>query len=1149
MQENYYKTKNVIWVALLLAMSNVFLFIFPLRSVAETTEKLHINNTKIQKVLKNQISSTLSGCTNQGCFKRPNDVVISNDGSFLIVVDSSNHEEEGIYLKKFTYTQKGFIDSIIIPLVQGSHASPLLNIGINNKNNKLYVYREPTEHENTLVQIVDLSTNSVKELKSVTLNSTQIGRPAFLDPDGKLLIAGVINSSSPEAVIIDTEQDIITSHIALPDLVQSVNVSGDFTSTIFTFASKQGQSILIRNTASGASSTVSIDKSFESVSDDFLDRVSFDLSSKRAVLSSIGGNHILHFLDLKSNKLVTSILDKLEGPSISTISPDGRTAVTTGSIIDFPGGFKLYKSSISQDNAITLLNSSIFTDDRILLDISITPDQSKVLVLNLKDGVKKLTILDLKTLSVLTELPLSNDNAQSFLLIEPFGRYAISPNTETESSLSIISDFNLGPVLKKIVPDIGPVGVSVPFSISGFIDPLRFTGDLSVCFKSNKTCASFVSVSRDGTKIIGYTPKFYELGLVDVILGTTSISDKTIKTSKYEGLYLFSNASTIFDTFLPEITILAPKDLSTLKTRRILVLGKADGTGSQIESVNVNGKTTTTTSDGSPNIVSFISDIQFESDGIFEIKVNAKDKSNNINEKSIKIKIDSLAPTVAANIEQISQNQFKVTGTANGNGSNIVSISVNSTPLQFTQSELVNFTATVSTIPVVITVSDSAGNTNEVKFAGTPLSDSIPPVINVLSPQNGQRSKEQNINVTFTVTDNTEVKNVTFNGSTISPVSSSQYSQALSLKTGENLILINATDGNGNTSSAIIRISYVPSEVSSTNKEPVQTTFAAPAGKEVITLPEEVEDLNSTLIDELSFGGGELIDIASTTSIEISNPPPIPEGIRAKITPPETKGLDIIPIAENLPQIPQGFAFAAGVDFSEDPGIVNNEDVSKLKAVVLVDGTGRTFISGFAFFTEAGSILNQRTKHHRFQTSDGQLLELVTAITVPSDASEGDAKLSVLNKNEAIATIPLTVTPSKNVKIGKRVIERPLIKEPINALLTKNGTELVLKIKGANFVSKFVTIDGKLEKLINKADFFTNVTFVPSLGIKIKDFKLIKNKKIILTATIDKNITPGIKLFNVITPKGADIGAIVIPDTLSDGKLEATASPEDILNP
>ena len=120
---------------------------------------------------------------------------------------------------------------------------------------------------------------------------------------------------------------------------------------------------------------------------------------KRAVLSSIGGNHALQLLDLETNKLITKILDKSEGPSISTITPDGKSAIVVGNILDTSLGFKIYKVSIQKDGAVSLSNSVLFNDGSIVLDVRITPDQNKVYILLLKENKKQLLILNMKDLS------------------------------------------------------------------------------------------------------------------------------------------------------------------------------------------------------------------------------------------------------------------------------------------------------------------------------------------------------------------------------------------------------------------------------------------------------------------------------------------------------------------------------------------------------------------------------------------------------------------------------------------------------------------------------------------------------------------------------------------------------------------------------
>ena len=316
--------------------------------------------------------------------------------------------------------------------------------------------------------------------------------------------------------------------------------------------------------------------------------------------------------------------------------------------------------------------------------------------------------------------------------------------------------------------------------------------------------------------------------------------------------------------------------------------------------------------------------------------------------------------------------------------------------------------------------------------------------------------------------------------------------------------------------------------------------------KEVVTLPAEFDDLNNALIDQLTDENGKVLSIGDTSSVELSNPPPIPDGEPAQIELPAVEGLNLDAVSNQL--VPKGFSFASGVSFINKGGstvTIGDLNENKLLTSVLVDTTGKTFIVGLATLKPVKNT-GASNRSYKFQTTNGTPLDLITTLTVPGDANEGSARVSIINKNDSLATILLNITPSKEIRVGRRIIPRPQIKEPINATVKNQGKKLILTITGKNFIGRIATIDGKLQKLFAKGSFFTNVTFVPSEGITINNFK-VQNKKLTLTATIDSNVEPGVKLFNIITPKGADIGGIVFPAELQDGKLQTTASPENLL--
>lgn len=1129
--------------------------IFCISTQAITQEKIYLRESEHVTSLRAQKVSTLPQCTDKACFKRPTDAIIAGSGSFFLVVDSSLSQEEGIFLNKYNVSKEQVTSTETIKLLQSSSEAPLLSLDLNKNDTKAIVYREPTEGEEALVQVVNITDGTVKELKSVSSTGLQIGKPSFIDKEGKNIIAPTINSTSNQLIIVDTETDVENPKSKLPDSVQSLKVAPDLKNALITYEGLLAQSVSIYNIQTDNLTTLNLDPNLTFTVDDFLPNISFDFSGKRAALSSFGGNHVVHFVDLQNNKLTSQILDSTAtGATLSSISQDGMTIVSAGRVLDIISGFKVYKTRISSDNSLIKTSSALFEDGSIVLDVNITPDQSKILILTLKQGTKKLKILEFNTLQEITELDISQDNAQSFIAQEENGRFAITTNTNVEPSVTFINDFSPGPIIKSIVPSIAPVNSRSPFTINGFIDISRFTTQVDVCFQSIKNCAEGVSVTDGGKVVKGLTPVFLKNTLADVIIIAHSRFDSSTETSIYSQIFQFSrDTSTIADTLPPEITVQAPLDGTVLNSKRILVLGKIDGTGSEVASVIVNGEAALLSSKGeiSTNFANFVKDLTFESDGTFEIKVQATDKAGNSAFKTFSIKIDTLMPDVTATIEQLQQNQFKVSGSANGTGSSITSISINGQPLQISKSNLVNFTSTVSTLPVTITAQDSAGNKKSIELSVQ--GDNNPPLITIHSPLNGQIFKDTpNVTVSFTATDESGIDSISFNGQDIPLSSNNNYNQGLTLVVGKNSISITAIDKNNNKSTTLITVSLIQTDITVTpGPKPTEAGKDILNEKQVVTLPSEIDNLNESIINSynnLASESGRKVDLPSTVSVEISNPPPIPEGAEAKVDVPELEGFK--EISEDIQEIPIGFAFASPVLFIESEVVQLKEgDIDKQNVAVLTDSTGRTFIVGLGFLKKSDKDISNSRKNFRFQTSDGNPIELTTTLTIPADAASGDAKVSILNKNESLATIPFRIVPERDVRTRnrKRQIGKPQIQDPIVARVKNSGSTLVLRLQGKNFIKKIAVIDGRLQRLIDKTKFFTNVTFVPQEGITIKRFQLKKKNKIILIADIDKNIEPGIKLFNVVTPVGADIGGVVIPAQLEDGLLQTSTSPEDLI--
>lgn len=266
-----------------------------------------------------------------------------------------------------------------------------------------------------------------------------------------------------------------------------------------------------------------------------------------------------------------------------------------------------------------------------------------------------------------------------------------------------------------------------------------------------------------------------------------------------------------------------------------------------------------------------------------------------------------------------------------------------------------------------------------------------------------------------------------------------------------------------------------------------------------------------------------------------------------------TEEKNIQTVSKEFPvEIPKGSTFVTSISIPNHEYRITpiNKKADKIISVVLTDGNGNSFNVGNVIALQQSRLTDENNKPMR--NTENQYLDLIIVATIPPSATSGEAKLTVSSDSKHIASISLKIADVKEVKIGKRKLGTPSIREPILAKLVKSNEgnfELQLKISGRNFVGKIAIIDGVLQKLINKASlFFTNITVAPDTGIKIKDYQIISTKEIRLTATIDSNITSGVKFFNIITPRGIDTFAIVFPETLTEGILEATTSLDGLIN-
>ena len=389
---------------------------------------------------------------------------------------------------------------------------------------------DPCSSSSSVVRIIDLTNNSIKNFtptsfsktsSSTTDNNEQsVSTVSFFDAEGKKLLASNEDTKDSKLLLINSETGEIEKKPSIPGVLKSIELTPDFKKAVVTFKDTFAHSIGILNTKTKELIKFDIPQSIFFKIDEFLNMADIDLFSDKAVVSSLDGEHVLHILNLKDNRLTIKFLKvqkkNLEGPTHSTISPDGTIAVSVGNNID-ENEIVVYKLNIQNVRLPKILKISNFQDGSKALDVLITPDNNKIVILTQKENEKKLKILSLEDLSLLCEFTVSTDTDSSFLLSEPYGRYLLSPNFKT-NSVSLISDLQTGPVFRSIIPNKGPKKGGTQFTIDGFIDQSIFTSNVKVCFGNKNICSSSTTISNDGKTIIGTTPKFPRPSFTDIIL-------------------------------------------------------------------------------------------------------------------------------------------------------------------------------------------------------------------------------------------------------------------------------------------------------------------------------------------------------------------------------------------------------------------------------------------------------------------------------------------------------------------------------------------------------------------------------------------------------------------------------------------------------
>ncbi len=384
---------------------------------------------------KAEIVQYFPQCESTYCFQNPLSAAIAKDGSFVLLVDSSSQP----FVKKVNYSNGDFSNSTIIPLNISNPNSAPLQVSLNGLSSIAFIYKAFEQNTKSSITLVNLTNSTTKSITSPYANNEDIGAIGILDTEGTRIIASNKNSHAPRVFIVNTNTDSIERTIEVNDLVNGIQISPDFKKATFTYSGIQSQLLTIYDIATGGMKDLEMPSSLFFSIDAFLSTNCYDLEGDLQLIGSLGGNHVLHALNLKKQTLGIDVLDSAsQGASYPAIYPDGSTAIVAGIISGQNSGYTLYK--INLNNMRTLVTKTT-RDGSNFIDMKLFPDQNKVYVLAKKGGATYIEIFRTSDFSIITEYQVSRSTSSrldyiSPLLIDPLGRYAIRPDAIASSNNS-----------------------------------------------------------------------------------------------------------------------------------------------------------------------------------------------------------------------------------------------------------------------------------------------------------------------------------------------------------------------------------------------------------------------------------------------------------------------------------------------------------------------------------------------------------------------------------------------------------------------------------------------------------------------------------------------------------------------------------------
>jgi chitobiase/beta-hexosaminidase-like protein/glucodextranase-like protein/Big-like domain-containing protein/LVIVD repeat-containing protein len=366
--------------------------------------------------------------------------------------------------------------------------------------------------------------------------------------------------------------------------------------------------------------------------------------------------------------------------------------------------------------------------------------------------------------------------------------FAEAPNQISVSAGDVAG--NAATAATVIVYDITPptITVTAPVAAAFYkITQISVSGFLSE--PVNGVTINTISATVDGQS--------FALAAVTLSEGLNAVSIKAVDLAGNEGTI---SLPVNLDTFSPVVTITAPVTGLLTKTAQVSVSGTVS---EEFTDISVNGVAATVTGTG-------FTATQTLAEGLNTLSVQAVDRAGNAGTAAVTVQLDSTPPaapvlsplTTPTNVAAVT-----ITGSAEAKAA--IKIYRAATLLATVGADdqggftLAGVTLADGTNSFTAIATDAAGNEGPASLPVIVILDTNPPQVTISSPANGLLTKEKQVAVSGSVSE--ELTTVTVNNlpATVSGIS---WSVSYTLTEGSNILNVQAVDRAGNPCSARVTV-------------------------------------------------------------------------------------------------------------------------------------------------------------------------------------------------------------------------------------------------------------------------------------------------------------------------------------------------------